>query len=256
MCSTSPSASPGLELAVGNGSANFITTRFEGGTSTYAATEAFPVTVTSPSPVEVDLSALCVPDGVWVSFNPSHVTASAGGTLATMTIADAIKPFISSDGAESTIFIQAASGTGVSAVPLGIDGLGNGMTVLSSPGPIFLTHHVGTTVNETVATDFGVVYDPSSPAATSPLQVTFAVAGMLLDDGTRVALPDWIHVLLVNSSLSLVPDQPVYFTFAAGVYSHLPGYYRVLINEFVGGKQFTVVLGVQADPPIILPPPT
>jgi len=255
-CSNSSQVSPTLELALGNATISFVTTRFDGGTTTYPGSEAFPVTVTSATPVEVDLSALCVPAGVWVHFDPAHVTASAAGTVSTMTVADAVQPLapLGPGSPHSTIFVQAAPGATLSSVPLIVRVLDSGMTALSSPGPIFLMHPIEPTINQTGASDFGVVYDPNSAAA-PPLQATFSVAGMLLDNGTRVALPQWMHVLLVNSSLSLVPYQPEYFTFAAGAYSQSPGSYpvsyQVLIDETVGGQQFIVVLGAVAEPIVV-----
>ena len=83
ICGQTP---PDVSVSYGTPTVGYEHLSFDGWSSTFLATEVIPLTVTSPTPVEVNLSAEDVPSGAWVHFSPAQVTASAGGSQANMTV--------------------------------------------------------------------------------------------------------------------------------------------------------------------------
>jgi hypothetical protein len=230
-------------LVIGQPTTNSTTLSYLGGTTTFTTYEVFPLTVTSSDDVQVQLSALDLPSGVWVHFAPSTIVATPDGTLASMTLAGAVQPIEPTAG-NSTIDIMATGPSGSASASLSVIGV-VALSIIHSPSPISFPNPVQVNPNGTSSIPNGAVYDPSTPSST-PLTVSLSVMGVDAN-GTLLPLPKGLQIVFpnsLNSSITLQPEQPTYFLVGAIGSSVKPGSYEVAIQETIGSFQFTENLEV------------
>lgn len=235
------------------------------------AEEEFPITVTSNTTTDVDLSSPNAPFGVWVGFVPSELQdVGPQGAHATMLLSGDIE--VAQAGPNSaSLFVDAFSpGGGLSgetAIPLhAAFGFTNVLRTVGPVGwpanpnyPSVLFSSLDSTANQTTfssvangnQTNYAVltnVYDPASAGGsqTAPsLSVRITGVGMM-QNGTEVALPDWIAVKPVNESFVMTADEPYALQVCVSISNSPPlGDFTVALNESVDGQAFTGELSVE-----------
>jgi hypothetical protein len=208
--------------------------------TTFAAKQVFPLLITSPQTVPVSLAAESVPSGVWIHFVPAHLDAGPTGSQSQMIIAGAVKPLIPGSPNIQNISIRASYGNSSTDVPLTVIRWLQ-LSIIHSPGPIEFANALVVGTDSPSSETYGAVYEPVSGSPNSTLVVNFSALG-IMQDGKMIPLPTWLTVLYSNQSLILVPDKPTYFSMGARPFNGLPGDYVLVIQESIGGKQFTANL--------------
>jgi hypothetical protein len=123
------------------------------------------------------------------------------------------------------------------------------LTVIHSPNPINLTSNFGGNGKSGFAI-FGVVYDPSNYSS-EPLPVKLSVLG-LDDRGKIISMPPWLSVSIPDSTFSLRPTIPYYFTIEFNSYNASIGTYPVAIAEKVGDSSFTQDVDIRIYQPAMM----
>jgi hypothetical protein len=207
--------------------------------TTFPAEQVFPLTITSPQTVPINLTAETTPLGVWIHFVPNHLEASPSGSHSQLVIAGAVRPLIPSSN-NQTISIRASYGNSSTAVSLTIIRWLQ-LSIIHSPGPIEFANSLVVGADSPSSETYGAVYEPIGTTPNSTLVVNFSALG-IMQNGKIVPMPSWLNLVYSNQSLILVPDKPTYFTLGARPIHGLPGNYVLVIQESIAGEQFTTNL--------------
>jgi len=234
--------SENVSLSLGEPITKIINFSYEGGSTTFPATENVPLTVTSAFPVKVCLSAVDVPTGVWLHFDPQVVEATPNGTVAQIVLAGAVE---APHGGSSTVILQATNGTSpLGSLRIELDPFQQ-MAVMNSIGPLGLLTATQSDPSGTQALVQGAVYDPSV-GSNSSISVAFSVDGML--NSSDDSMPFFLTVTPLNATMILSPDVPAYFSFAVRTSSAPPGTYQIRIGEEIEGQTYHATLTVDVYP--------
>jgi hypothetical protein len=237
-----------VTLTLGTPSIQETTFSYEGGSTSFPASELIPLTVSSSIPSQVCMSETYAPRGVWVHFSPSVVSATPNGTTTQLILAGAVQS--TSKGPNSTLVVQADSGaSSVSSLSIPIIFIQN-LTVLHTTGPLGFPSPLMMYSTDKSTPIFGVVYDPSSVSSNSSIGVTFSINGM--GNGSLAPMPDWLTVTPLNTSITLSPYMPEYFEFVARAHSAPAGTYEVQVGEQIEGTVYNSTLTIVVTPPAVL----
>ncbi len=216
--------------------------------SGFDAYEEYPVTVYSSTQRQVQLSLPDIPSGKYARFIPDTLVAGPNGATSTMIVAGIVKPGIPNAMLNPFVTVTATSQGGNKAVNfLQIAESGN-LTVINSPKPIDLNSNFGGNGKSGYAI-FGTVYDPQDYSS-SPLPVKLSVLG-LDDNGNIKPMPSWLSVSIPDSTFSLKPTIPYYFTIEFTSDNATDGTYPVAITENIGGSSFTQDVAIKIYKPEI-----
>lgn len=209
-----------------------------GGTmcSGFNAYEEYPITVYSSTEKQVQLSLPDVPSGKYARFIPDELVAGPNGATSTLIVAGIVKPGVPNALFNPVVTITAISPDGSKAVNYLQIAESQNLTVIHFPKPIDITGNFGGD-GKTGSGISGLVYDPSNYSSDS-LPVKLSVLG--LDDGGKTtAMPPWLSVSIPDSTFSLKPTIPYYFTIEFTSNNAPLGTYHVAIGENVGESYFT-----------------
>jgi hypothetical protein len=234
-------------MAIGGPEVCLLTFAGGGGIQTFPSTESFPITLTSSRDISVNLSAIDVPTGTWIHFQPSAMVASPNGATSNMTIAGAVQPFTPRETGPNMTIQAAYSGGSVNVTMLLLPSVPIG--VIQSASTPMQPHDLYTNENGSSSQTFAVVFDPSASFQSNSIAVTLSAQGMI-QNGAVVALPSWLRLPNSNHTLSLTAEQPFYFVMTATGIDARPGTYEIAIQETIGGSQFMVVMNVVVLPPV------
>lgn len=218
--------------------ASFCSTAPGGGTmcSGFVAYEEYTITVYSSTERQVRLSLPDIPPGKYARFIPDDLVAEPNGVTSTLVVAGIVKPGVPNALFNPVVTVTAVSPDGNKAINYLQIAESQNLTVIQSPKPIDLSGNFGGD-GKTGSGIFGVVYDPSDYSS-SPLPVKLAVLG--LDDGGKIKpMPSWLSVSIPDSTFSLKPTIPYYFTIEFTSNNAPLGTYPVAIGENVGDSSFT-----------------
>jgi hypothetical protein len=237
-------SSAAVTLAIaGSPVANSTSISASGGNSaTLPAFETVPLVVTTTSPQPVNLTVMSAPSGVWVHFASASVQAGPDGVVVQMTLAGAV---VTNYKENTTIAVRAAHGASFTDLSLNVVATVDFSALQSPSSPIEFNSAVVTNPTNSIPEYAGVVYDPAGWSAVPPatLSVGFSVAGILVN-GETIATPQGLELSPPPTSLLLSPDQPAYFYIGVVTKDMAAGAYNVVINEQIGGKQFSSIMHI------------
>jgi hypothetical protein len=239
----SPDSNSPPQFQLGIPRINNQTFLFNGQQLKIVSYEEFPITVRSQDVTNISLTALDIPNGVWVKFMPSILpNVDSKGTGAEMILAGAVKPL--TPGTRNTsIIIQTTNSKNVSSlVDFPIIQTQN-LTIMDSPSIINLVAGLNPTTNSSAFTAYGVVYDSLKPALNESLNVKLSVIGLNSDSGV-VPLPNWLKVSLPMSDFTLQINQPYYFSIGVTTQSAPAGSVEVVIRENIAWNTYYEYLNV------------
>jgi hypothetical protein len=250
----------GIRVSIGSPVIRIENMMINGSGTTFPGLEEWPLKIFANSTANVDLATPGFPSDVWAKMVPSHLSVGPGGADATLLLAGAVGPGGFSNGTQDAIslFIDARGSNGLTGekiLPILIIG---GVNILHSPGSISLSGIVTSGSGQAVTGyDYsGVVYDPAPGlTANQSIAVSLSVRG-IRQNGTVSPLPASIRVLIPQASFTLDASQPFYFQIGATVpgvaEGGVPTQYVIVLNENVGGENFSADLVVNVFPPVVL----
>jgi hypothetical protein len=241
-------APPDVKIIVGTPELNQGGESYDGSSSIFVESEVFPLTLTSPTDVGVNLTAQDVPQNVWVHFIPSELTVSPNGTLARMTISGGVQ--FAGPSINETMMVGATYGDASTLIPFTFVRTFNISVVQSASYPVEFPTPLTTSSDSITVSPYAAVYDPSASSDAPSVTAGISVLGLLAKNGTVMSMPSWLQVSFSNSSLLLTSNEPGFFMVAANTTTSAPyGTYQIAIAEtLAGGHQAIVPLTVIIGP--------